>query len=50
MARSILTILMRNENVNPCAADCVFVSIFIHLKMELLTQFPVLNDKKYVYL
>ena len=27
-----------------------FYCIFRHLKLELLTQFPALNDEKYVYL
>ena len=27
-----------------------FVSIFRHLKLQLLTQLPFLNDEKYVYL
>ena len=29
-----------------CAAE-FFVSIFPHLKLELLTQFPASNDEKY---
>ena len=32
----------------PCVAE-LFVSIFRHLKLELLTQFPALNDEKYLY-
>ena len=32
--------------INPYAAKL----FFIHLKLELLTQFPVPNDKKWLYL
>ena len=32
---------------NPGAAE-LFVSIFHHLELELLTQFPASNDKKYL--
>ena len=34
--------------INPCAAE-VFVTLFRHLKLELLTQFPALNDEKYYH-
>ena len=34
--------------VNENAAE-LFVSIFRHLKLELLTQFPASKDKKYFY-
>ena len=29
--------------------DWILMSIFFHLKLELLTQFQALNDEKYVY-
>ena len=35
--------------INPCAAE-LFVCIFRHLKLELLTQSPASNDEKYLYL
>ena len=31
--------------INPCVAE-LFASIFRHLKLELLTQFPALSDEK----
>ena len=34
--------------INPCTAE-LFVSIFRHFKLELLTQFSASNDEKYVY-
>ena len=34
--------------VKPCPASC-FYYIFCHLKLEMRTQFPALNDKKYLY-
>ena len=45
-----------NYNIN--TGDCLYVKpvllnwhlLFIHLKQELLTQFTVLNDEKYVYI
>ena len=35
--------------INPCFAE-LFVAIFHHLKLELLTQFPASNNEKYYYL
>ena len=32
---------------NFCPAE-LFVCVFIHLKLELLTQFPASNDEKYL--
>ena len=32
------------RNINPCPAE------LLHLKLELLTQFPASNDEKYYYL
>ena len=34
---------------NPCAAE-LLVTIFRHLKLELLTQFPASNEEKHVYI
>ena len=31
--------------INPCPVE-LYVSIFRHLKLELLTQFPASNDEK----
>ena len=42
------TLLWYIGYLNPCAAE-LFVSIFRHLKLELLTQIPALNDEKYVH-
>ena len=38
------TDISKIEQYNPCAAE-LFVSIFRHLKLELLTQFPASNDE-----
>ena len=39
-----------SENLyNPCAAALFICLFFIHSKLELLTQFPALNDEKYLY-
>ena len=35
--------------LNPCPVE-LFVLNFCQLKLELLTQFPALNDEKYDYL
>ena len=42
-------IYFRAYTVIPSAVE-LFVSIFRHLKLELLTQFPASNDEKYLYL
>ena len=36
------------DDVNPCPAE-LFVYIFRHLKLELLTQTPASNDEKYLW-
>ena len=38
-----------SQRVNPCATE-LLISIFRHLKVELLPQFPPSNDEKYLYL
>ena len=37
------------ERVNPYTAE-LFASIFRHLKLELLTQFPASNNEKNIYI
>ena len=32
-------------SIYPCPVE-LFITIFMHLKLELLTQFPASNDKK----
>ena len=34
---------------NPRASDLFVSFFFVHLKLELLTQFPASNDEKYIY-
>ena len=41
--------ITRFNFINSSAAE-LFVSIFHHLKLELLTQFPASNDEKYLHL
>ena len=39
-------VCFRKKDFNLCAAE-FFNLFFTHLKLELLTQFPALNDEKY---
>ena len=45
-----ISAVANSENLfTPCDAELFIFLFFIHSKLELLTQFPALNDEKYLY-